>query len=250
MKTEQNGDARHAALASRTRRDLLELVAASAEPLGAAEIATRVDLHITTVRFHLDQLEAAHLIRRDVERDGRRGRPRVVYRAAPAAAQSSVHRQLIDVLAGALAGDADGGRSRAMRAGEQWADALAPQTGPDAVLPLVGVLDSLGFEPQLRAAGSQAQNSEPVVDLLACPFRRAALDHPDVVCSVHRGLIARTLERSGHSRDEASLHPFVQPELCTVTLRRPDAVDASLGAVASVASGAPAPRRSPNAGVD
>jgi predicted ArsR family transcriptional regulator len=235
MNAAQNGDARHAALASRTRRDLLELVAASAEPLGAADVASRVNLHITTVRFHLDQLEAAHLIRRDVERDGRRGRPRVVYRAAPASAHSSVHRQLIQVLAGALATDPDGGRERAVHAGEDWADALLAQaTGSpprsasqggaattDPAKPLVDVLDSVGFEPELSARNREAGTSggERVVDLMACPFRQAALDHPNVVCSVHRGLIAGTLERMGHDRGEASLHPFVQPELCTVTLR-------------------------------
>lgn len=257
MNAAQNGDARHAALASRTRRELLELVAASAEPLGASEVASRVNLHITTVRFHLDQLEAAHLIRRDVERDGRRGRPRVVYRAAPAAAHSSVHRQLIEVLAGALATDPDGGRERAVHAGEDWADALLaqasgraprntgkgdPGTG-DAAKRLVDVLDSVGFEPELPARRAQAgtafdadppaSGDERVMDLMACPFRQAALDHPSVVCSVHRGLIAGTLERMGHDRSEASLHPFVQPDLCTVTLRGPLANASAYDATAS-----------------
>lgn len=235
MSSVQNGDARHAALASRTRRELLELIAASGEPLGAAEVAGRVNLHITTVRFHLDQLAAAHLIRRDVERDGRRGRPRVVYRVSPTAAPSSVHRQLIEVLAGALATDDDGGRARAVRAGEDWADALLEQAATggrysgqgdasetDPARPLIDVLDSVGFEPEPSANGAEADTAgERVVDLMACPFRQAALDHPSVVCSVHSGLIAGTLERMGHDRGEAGLHPFVQPELCTVTLRGP-----------------------------
>jgi len=248
MNSAQNGDAQHAALASRTRRELLELVAASAEPLGAAEVASRINLHITTVRFHLDQLEAAHLIRRDVERDGRRGRPRVVYRVAPAAAHSSVHRQLIEVLAGALATDPDGGRERAVHAGERWADALLDQaaaSGPgasgrvdstpqDAAATLIDVLDSVGFDPELpahaaeRTPDADGESGERVIDLMACPFREAALDHPNVVCSVHRGLIAGTLERTGHDRGEARLHPFVQPELCTVTLAGPLAAAATL----------------------
>lgn len=213
-----NGSAQHSALASRTRRDVLEFIAASPMPLGASEIAEHIDLHITTVRFHLDQLEGAHLIRRDVEREGRRGRPRVVYRAMPAVHQSTVHRQLIEVLAGALATDADGGRARSVKAGEQWAQALVPENGPTqndrSIDPLVTLLDELGFEPEL-----ESDDDSHVIQLLACPFREAALDHPSVVCSVHRGLIKGTLEKTGHDTGEAELHPFVQPELCTVTLR-------------------------------
>ncbi|KQV07919.1 helix-turn-helix transcriptional regulator [Leifsonia sp. Root112D2] len=213
-----NGGAQHSALASRTRRDVLEFIAASAVPLGASEIAEHIDLHITTVRFHLDQLESAHLIRRDVEREGRRGRPRVVYRAMPAVHQSTVHRQLIEVLAGALATDPDGGRARSVKAGQQWAQALVPEhTQPStarSVDPLVTLLDELGFEPEL-----ESDDDRHTIQLLSCPFREAALDHPSVVCSVHRGLIQGTLEKTGHDSGEAELHPFVQPELCTVTLR-------------------------------
>jgi Predicted transcriptional regulator len=216
--TAENGDAQHAALASRTRRDVLELIAASAQPLGASEIAEHINLHITTVRFHLDQLENAHLIRREIEREGRRGRPRVVYRGSSAAHQSTVHRQLIEVLAGALAADADGGRARAVHAGVQWADTLlsahaTPPTG-NGIEPLMNVLGEVGFEPELDMA-----HDDRVIQLMACPFREAALDHPSVVCSVHRGLIQGTLGKMGHDTGEASLHPFVQPELCTVTLR-------------------------------
>lgn len=226
MTTVANGGAQHAALASRTRRDVLELIAASVEPLGAAEIAEQIDLHITTVRFHLDQLEGAHLIHRDVEREGRRGRPRVVYRATPTVHQSTVHRQLIEVLAGALAEDEDGGRARSLHAGEGWATALGAGTNSNATdeiaRPLLDVLGALGFEPEFETTtGDVAEHTqdERVVQLLACPFREAALDHPNVVCSVHRGLIQGTLQRMGHDTGDASLHPFVQPELCTVTLR-------------------------------
>lgn len=221
-----HGEAQHAALASRTRREVLELLAASAEPLGAAEIAERVDLHVTTARFHLDQLEAAHLIRRDVEREGRRGRPRVVYLATPAAHRTSVYRQLIDVLAGALSADPDGGRSRSEHAGEEWADALEPEraapTADEKARPLVHMLDSLGFEPERANADGDGDGGtvaeSDLINLLACPFREAALDNPSVVCSVHRGLIQGTVTRMGHSATDATLHPFVQPELCTVSL--------------------------------
>ncbi|MCX7522350.1 helix-turn-helix domain-containing protein [Microbacterium sp. STN6] len=229
MTTVSNSESQHAALASRTRREILEAIAASPTPLGALEIADSMRLHVTTVRFHLDQLEAANLIRRNIEREGRRGRPRVVYAAAAVHHERQANRQLIDVLAGALASDADGGKSRAIDAGRDWAEHLlagaeqaAQSDDRDALAPLMGVLDSVGFEPELDAQPplpAPGESAGRAIRLLACPFREAALDHPAVVCSVHRGLIRGTLEHFGNDVDDASLKPFVQPELCAVTLR-------------------------------
>lgn len=216
MTTVDNGGAQHAALASRTRREMLELIASSDEPLDATAIADRMELHVTTVRFHLDQLEAAHLLRRNVEREGRRGRPRVVYLAtSTSSGDDSASRQLIEVLASALAEDPDGGRERGVRAGKQWAEALLGETphNTDPIAPLMGVLSRVGFAPEPPTGGADG-----TIKLMACPFREAALDHPGVVCSVHRGLVNGTLEHVGHSDNEAILKPFVQPELCTVEL--------------------------------
>ena len=207
----------HAVLASRTRRRVLEAVADSAAPVDALTIATELGLHVTTVRFHLDQLEAAHLVRREVGTEPRRGRPRIRYVAASTPEEDS-REQLIDMLAGALAERPDG-RAKSVEAGRRWADTLRRtepdprDTGdPDDVSALMDVLGALGFEPQL--AGDE------VIRLRACPFRDAARDHPQVVCSVHRGLIEQIIQRHGSDR-RAELIPFVEPELCLITLTSP-----------------------------
>ena len=49
----------------------------------AAELGAQVGLHVTTVRFHLDQLVAAGLVESAVRREGGAGRPRKVYSLAP-----------------------------------------------------------------------------------------------------------------------------------------------------------------------
>ncbi|WP_136707238.1 helix-turn-helix domain-containing protein [Agromyces sp. H66] len=208
----------HAVLASSTRRRVLGAVADSGTPIDALTIATQLTLHVTTVRFHLDQLEAARLVRRQVGAEPRRGRPRIRY-VATSSPDDDSREQLIDVLAAALAERPDG-RARSVEAGRRWADALMPAEGGSGVEgagdadasdvdTLVRVLDGLGFDPLVAG--------DDVIRLRACPFRDAARDHPQVVCSVHRGLIEQLMQRRGGDR-RTELIPFVEPELCLVTL--------------------------------
>ncbi|WP_349898785.1 helix-turn-helix transcriptional regulator [Parafrigoribacterium soli] len=217
MVEDRGVEQRHAALASQSRRAVLDLLSAAQEPMDAAAISAGISLHITTVRFHLEQLERAELIHREPSRGGQRGRPRVLFSLTPVARSDEGHRQLAEVLADALSSDPDGGRARAVAAGERWADANTAdlEAGPDGdvVAPLVTVLERLGFDPALRGAGD-----DRMIDLLACPFRDTAAAHPEVVCSVHRGLIQRTISTFGREGDQAGLLPFVEPELCLVPL--------------------------------
>ncbi len=230
---------RYAALASDARRQVLELLMGSEVALDAAAVSTRVGLHVTTVRFHLEQLESAGLIRRAVERAGTRGRPRILFTAGPAAREDEAKHDLSQALAGALAEDADGGRARAIRAGEHWsatfADELRGSTGEGA-RPLLRILDRLGFDPEVEVppveepaepapngiapAGADALTAEtpPVINLLACPFRADARQAPEVICSVHLGLIRGIAESLGHDPEGTELRPFVGPELCQVRL--------------------------------
>jgi len=220
---------RHAALASDARRQVLELLMDSDDALDAADVAANVQLHITTVRFHLEQLEGAGLIRRAAMRTGTRGRPRILFTAGPAAREDEAKHDLSQALAGALAEDADGGRARAIRAGENWsatfADELRESAGEGA-RPLVRILDRLGFDPELEVPVTDATTDEeapapkapPVINLLACPFRADARQAPEVICSVHLGLIRGIAESLGHDPEGTELRPFVHPELCQVRL--------------------------------
>jgi predicted ArsR family transcriptional regulator len=222
--TTQN-DARHAALASEPRRRALALISESAVPLGVGPVADALGLHITTARFHLEQLEAAGLVEHKVARVGQRGRPRVLFSAvaAPLPVDSAL-QQLAQSLAAVIGEDDDAGRARAVRAGEHWsgqyasgADA-AKSDGPAAGLPAADVVSSLlrvfteiGFEPELRS-------TEAAIALTACPFRAEARANPDVVCSVHLGLMQGLVRTFGHDAASIRLEPFVQPTLCMVHL--------------------------------
>ena len=213
----------HAALASSTRRRVLELLVDSDEALDAIAVAAAMSQHVTTARFHLEQLEAVGLVQREVLRvPGRRGRPRVLFSIPPSlpaaarvsgAPQADVQEQLSRALISVLNEDADGGRARAIRAGENWSRTLPEPvlTGPDVVAvtpgerdlsvlrrtggpdvgPYLRVLGDLGFAPELQG--------ERVVALRECPFREEARQNPGVVCSVHLGLMRG--ERDDDSAD-------------------------------------------------
>lgn len=210
--SERTDETYHAALASHTRRQVLDTITRSPAPMDALAIANELNLHVTTVRFHLEQLEEAHLVRREQAEEKKRGRPRILYTATRVAERDDDSRgQLIEVLAGALASRAADAQDRSVDAGRGWAHALLaeqpdPSDGPTALL---GVLDQLGFDPQPDG---------DTIQLRACPFRDAAREHPEVVCAVHRGLVQEILETSGTPDGQrAVLLPFVQPELCLIT---------------------------------
>lgn len=91
------GDERfHAAMASPSRRGVLAAVAAASidgDGVDAATLAARLDLHVTTVRFHLEQLEAVALVWRVPSAERRRGRPRVLFAAHETSEQREAPRQ-------------------------------------------------------------------------------------------------------------------------------------------------------------
>ena len=195
------------ALAPPMRRRVLQALMQSTRPLDAHAVAEQFGLHITTARFHLDQLEASGLVRRQTEAQKRRGRPRILYGPIGPARDEGARAQLITVLASALS-TRDRGERLAVRAGALWADTLSMSVDDHPAGDLINVLDRLGFDPEARA---------DTIALRACPFRDAARAHPEVVCSVHRGLIGQIHERTGAGA-HSQLLPFVEPELCLVKL--------------------------------
>ncbi|MGH7920908.1 MAG: helix-turn-helix domain-containing protein [Candidatus Dormibacteraceae bacterium] len=206
----------HAALASATRRHVLDTLARSPKAMDARALASALGLHVTTVRFHLQHLEEAGLVGRTRGPERRRGRPRMLYRVVGSVRDDDAREQLLRVLAAALAARGAGGEARSLWAGRRWADRLAPPDGgADPGLPaLVDTLDRLGFGPQLEGE---------TVQLRTCPFREAAREHPEVVCTVHRGLIEGILRNRTSPPPAARLLPFVEPELCVIRLDPPGA---------------------------
>jgi predicted ArsR family transcriptional regulator len=212
----------HGALAVASRLRLLDALRASDRPLDVRELAAACGLHVTTVRFHLDVLTDAGLVTSRAGKSGTRGRPRRLYSPASRAVAAGGHtgyELLSGILAAHWAGDRDERAQRAEQAGWAWAGQRKP--GPtvvagtlaEAAARVNAVFAELGFDPELARDGENLQ-----IRLHACPFRAIAETHPEVVCSIHLGLLRRTLADVLADVDApataVSLQPFVQPHLC------------------------------------
>ena len=229
------GDRNAAALlASPVRRRLVDVLARVTEgddpgPLTATELAAEVRLHVSTVRFHLDQLVAVGLVESRFRRQPGVGRPRKVYSVAPASfaelsrgGEVESLRLLSALLATTLTDRlADTTRTPA-EAGRRWAHehvARVPGAAPaetpgqwlGRIAGMIDVLQEWGYTPEVATArgGRTAR-----VTLAHCPFLELARRHPAVVCGIHRGLIAGSLEQLGEPEPEVSLVPFVDATTC------------------------------------
>jgi len=217
----------HGALAVASRLRLLDALRTSDRPLDVRELAATCGLHVTTVRFHLDVLTDAGLVTSQFGQSGTRGRPRRLYAPASRAVAAGGHagyELLSGILAEHWAGSRDERALRAEQAGWAWAgrrelDPTATATTADetsldqAAVHVNAVFAELGFDPELVHDGESLQ-----IRLHACPFRTVAVTHPEVVCSIHLGLLRRTLADFDAPPTSVSLEPFVRPDLCLARL--------------------------------
>ncbi len=220
------GLSHHQVLASTSRMAVLDMLRASDKALGVLEVAQHVGLHQNTVRSHLDLLvKAGYAVRRTEDPSGP-GRPRVVYGATGAPEGERNYELLAELLAQHLVATSERPGEAAANAGRNWAglsehrlhdgNPSGPAEGPpiseaDAVSTVVRMLANIGFAPELSA-------DHRAISLHRCPFRELAEKHPDVVCGAHMGMIQGALAELSAPVRATNLLPFVQPDLCIVTL--------------------------------
>lgn len=207
------------------RERVLRLVSAADGAVDATEIAEQMQLHVTTVRFHLDALcEDGSVARTRIKRDGV-GRPRTGYVAVR---ERLDYRSLAEILAMELGETAAERRERAERAGRRWAgrimadsvannptDATAPEAGLDACTKrIAAVFDRMGFGPEIAAPAGNGEAGQRIIRLHACPVRDMARSHPEVSCAMHLGLLRGLLSAENITGGSAELEPFVEPDMC------------------------------------
>ena len=206
----------HRALADDSRARIVDELRGERDGLDAHELARRLGLHANTVRWHLGVLADAGLVSARRAERVTPGRPRTIYTLSPDAASTGKDefRLLASVLTGVLAEDRDA-VAKSETAGWSWGRYLAPRRPPlappsdeEAIAEVVRLLDEQGFAPETDGND---------VLLRRCPYYDLAEQHPDVVCSVHKGLIAGALDELGSDLD-VELTPFVRPDLCLARL--------------------------------
>jgi predicted ArsR family transcriptional regulator len=211
---------RHSALADLSRRELLRLLQGVENGLDTAEIATKLGLHVNTVRWHLRVLTDAGLVTRE-PRGGTRGRPAHAYRLAERAEEPNEQRLLTEILLAALHDTSPRPEKQAEKAGRARGRALVFATpegnqrkSDKAVGQVVHLLELLGFEPR-----RERTRSGPRIAMRPCPFGETLADHSAIVCSAHLGFVRGALENLKAPLDTAGIEPFAKPDICFIHLR-------------------------------
>jgi len=211
---------RHRALGHPHRLRLLRLLD-DAGPLDVHALAEHLGLRPNGVRRHLDLLLRAGLVSAAASdpSPSRPGRPRLRYRRASDPSERVGYPLLAEVLAGVLGriGDAAAVEDEGRRWGRLLVDRPLPPrplASGAATARLVAMLDRLGFAP------GYFDFLNGRIEIRRCPFLDTAKAHPDVVCSLHLGLMRGALAELEAPLDAERLDPFVEPGLCVARLRR------------------------------
>jgi len=214
------------ALGDNTRYAIYLELARSPRPLATADIADALQLHANTVRPHLERMRDAGLLAVEVGGRGDVGRPQHRYSVAADAPSLGLEPPSIPVLARMVLSMA-----KRLQASVADAEAVGADEGRDRARPyanapstleaLVSDLDRLGFDPFVTDAPNRPSgmagdelddDAEAVVAFAHCPFAELAQEHPELVCGLHRGLVAGFVAQMGDAETR---------DFCTLTSRTP-----------------------------
>lgn len=207
------------ALGDNTRYAIYLELARSPRPLATADIAEQLDLHTNTVRPHLERMREVGLLEVSTEVRGGVGRPQHLYALSAEAPSLGLEPPTFPILARMLVSLAE----RVGASGEDAAEAGREQGRLDAsrrlhvpscLEALVDQLDVLGFDP---AVAGTDDGETAVVAFAHCPFRDLAEAYPELVCSLHRGMVEGFVDGIGGG-DVDDFHSLVHRDPCQVTI--------------------------------
>jgi predicted ArsR family transcriptional regulator len=191
------------ALGDNTRYAIYLELARAPAPLATAQIADTLGLHPNTVRPHLDRMREVGLLDVISDAQGAVGRPQHRYSLAADAPALGFEPPAFPVLARMLlrlAATAAVPAGEAVEAGrEQGAAAAATRTASTCAEALTQELAALGFDP-----ASVVDDGNATIAFTRCPFRELAEANPELVCSLHRGLV----EGFADARGDATVVAF------------------------------------------
>lgn len=208
----------HKALADDTRYRLYRSLRRTGRPVSVSELATRLSLHPNTLRPHLRRLEDAGLVIREASRADGVGRPQARYSAVETEERADEpYRLLTEILAGLVRGARS--TERAQDTAAAWGAYLVAQDTPKPgakqperrnLAVLQEAMARAGFDPRFRKAGSKRIE----ISLRACPARDLRDEHPELICAVHRGLLAGMVGAIRPPLEVRSLEPLADKGTC------------------------------------
>lgn len=187
-----------ASLGDPTRRAIYIAVRESVDPMTTSKVASLFDIHPNVARHHLDRLaDDGYLRVSHLRRSGGPGAGRPAKAYEPTNKEVSVHfaprrfemltEMLFEVLEEISPPDVS---EVAERVGRNYGSRLAEEIGaPDdpgydeAVQAVASAMTGLGFSVDPDIEGQRLLTSH-------CPFGETATNHPEVICSLDRGIVA------------------------------------------------------------
>jgi predicted ArsR family transcriptional regulator len=207
-------------LGDNTRYAIYLELARAARPRTTAEISEVLNLHPNTVRPHLERMREAGLVAVEVTARGEVGRPQHRYSIATDAPSLGLEPPTMPVLATMVL-------SMAARIGASGADAeqvgmeegarraMPYAASPSSLEAIVSDLDRLGFDP-LVSDGPDEDTA--IVAFGHCPFADLAAHHTELVCGLHRGMVAGFAGAMGDA-EVAEFCTLVHRTPCQVAIR-------------------------------
>ena len=202
-------------MAARTR--ILAALHESGSGLDTNALARALGLHPNTVRWHLGVLGEQGLVQSAPAAEGRRGRPSSVYRLTPAGfVQGRDEYHLLATMLTGIVAESPDLKADAYDSGMRWGRYLHGKPSPSeptddrtTVRRVIEFLNEQGFD---------AEADGTTVCMHRCPFDDLARTNPELICTLHHGIIDGALEEAGSSLRVTAIHPFAEPTLCTATL--------------------------------
>lgn len=210
-----------------TRARTLDVLAEADGPLTIPDVAAILGAHDNSARAHLDALVESGFATRSTQQTGGRGRPRYQYSITDDGLDA--HRSQIEP--DALTAEYQGllrafaqhindvqaePEEFAREIGERWGATLAGESDDPARQQVLTLLRRLGFTPVETPSTEDAVT--PLIELRTCPLLDLAVEHPEVICNVHVGLIRGALHVAGGTDDDVVLTPFAAPGACHLHL--------------------------------
>ena len=203
---------------ARGRAAVLHALLDQPDPVGIDALAQATARHPNTVREQVNWLVAHDYVTRVRQPHEGRGRPAWLYQARGPRPGDGDYVELAAALAWRLQDASPDTHAEALAAGRRWGSDLVARRGATvAPSPETGrrwtveLLDELGYAPA-------PDGEDRDVVLHRCPLLQAAHRFPDVVCSVHLGMVQSALEANGASSEGSELRPFSAPGQCFLRL--------------------------------
>jgi len=179
--------------APRQRDRVRTLVAEAAEPIDAQAVASALGVHVTTARFHLNNLVSEGAAETVTMAPEGVGRPRVGYRMVVAPPIDELFLMLI----ARIGATPEVREHLAAEAGREWAArhaaeavTVAEEPGvPDPVVVVETILTRLGF----RITDVMSAFGRHEIHLCGCPLQEISDELPEVARGVVRGIVEQSL---------------------------------------------------------